>query len=107
MKILLQYRWAIDNQEQDYIWKIVDMPCVPAVGTTMFLSDDTGGDYIGAPDVEAVQWWECWPSFYVVVLGVEYADETAEFLNGMKLLGWSEGPFDDALDFAATPPARR
>jgi hypothetical protein len=95
VEVVLRYHWKAGD-EQDYLWKIVEMPCLPPVGTEIWLYEGDGA--WGFPDVECLLWQEDFPQYYVVDLSEQNVDDTVqEFIEWMATLGWQAHSLWDEL----------
>ena len=90
MRVVLVFNWRIGRDPQDELWKMVDFPCLPPVGASLYLN---GGDLdIPFVAVAEIEWAEYVPHhFHVNLEVVEFKNTTVRsVIKGMKKLGWSE-----------------
>jgi len=90
MRVVLVFNWRIGRDLQDELWKMVDFPCMPPVGASLFLNDcDLDIPFVAVAEIE---WAEYSPQhFHVKLEVVEFKNTTVRrVIKRMKKLGWSE-----------------
>lgn len=105
MKFLVVFKWQTDPHDkisEDPLWKIVDLPCLPPVGSTLWFNSN--GGHLDGSVVTAIQWWENWPDWYEVHLDVAHVDQAkdGEFVEWMKELGWHHEATEPMSDFLSS-----
>lgn len=97
LKFVVQLSWNTKQAEdagRDYregdLWKIVEMPSLPPIGTRLWFSNDPG-DCADPVEVAAVEWWEDRPRWFEVTTNMVIVDEDADaFRERMKKAGWRD-----------------
>jgi hypothetical protein len=78
--------WIVGNDPQEYLWKVVEFPCVPSVG--MNLVFECGIDVVDV-DVTHLEWWENRPGWIEVHTEMFTFNGDAEvFAGAMRDKGW-------------------
>jgi hypothetical protein len=98
MKLILVLPWETSGVEpaQDDVWKVVDMPALPPVGTLVWVGE---GSFCSA--VTHISWWEETPSLFHVELEMHESDIPADvFISCMNEMGWCHEPEDSMFSEA-------
>jgi hypothetical protein len=104
MKVALVIDFYIRGELQDGVWKVVDMPCLPPIGTRVWLDEHDNGMRMDG-DVEAIEWWEPRDYFEVhIKLGErDFDDELENVVERLAEAGWKHEAAESLTENHGTP----
>lgn len=103
MKVAIELKWRCGGRSRTGRTKIIDFPCLPPVGTSIYIDDWEYYGEVAESKVEQIHWFERWPAVYCVVLSeIPVAGvEEKEFRKWLDDHGWQDLAYWETPEYRA------